>query len=111
MASLPKWLSAEELSRFLGAFDRGTPTGRRDYAIARCFVDLGLRTTEIARLCLEDVAWHEGTVRIRSKARRIDFLPCRSRLAARLWIICATADRTRPIAVSLSVIGRRLAGP
>lgn len=75
MASLPKWLSAEELSRLLGAFDRGTPTGRRDYAIARCFVDLGLRTTEIARLCLEDVAWHEGTVRIRSKGRRIDFLP------------------------------------
>lgn len=75
MASLPKWLSSDELSRLLGAFDRGTATGQRDYAIARCFVDLGLRTTEIARLCLEDVAWREGTVRIRSKARRIDFLP------------------------------------
>ncbi|MEJ0008836.1 MAG: site-specific integrase [Steroidobacteraceae bacterium] len=75
MASLPKSLSDEELARLLGAFDRGTATGRRDYAIARCFADLGLRTTEIARLRLEDVAWHEGTVRIRSKGRRVDLLP------------------------------------
>ena len=75
MASLPKWLSAEELTRLLGAFDRSTATGRRDYAIARCFIDLGLRTTEIARLQLDDVAWHEGTVRIRGKGRRVDLLP------------------------------------
>jgi site-specific recombinase XerD len=75
MASLPKWLSAEEVKRLLSAFDRDTATGRRDYAITRCFVDLGLRTTEIARLQLEDLAWHEGTVRIRGKSRRVDFLP------------------------------------
>ena len=75
MASLPKWLSEEELKRLLSAFDRSTATGRRDYAIARCFVDLGLRTTEIARLQLDDVAWHEGTVRIRGKGRRVDLLP------------------------------------
>lgn len=75
LARLPKWLSAEELARLLGAFDRSTATGRRDYAIARCFVDLGLRTTEIARLQLDDAAWHEGTLRIRGKGRRVDLLP------------------------------------
>ena len=75
MASLPKWLSADELIQLLDAFDRSTATGRRDYAIARCFVDLGLRTTEIARLRLDDVAWHEGVVRIQSKGRRVDLLP------------------------------------
>ncbi len=75
MATLPKWLSVDEVKRLLDAFDRGTPTGRRDYAITRCFVDMGLRTTEISRLRLEDVAWHTGTIRIRSKCRRIDLLP------------------------------------
>ena len=75
MASLPKWLSADEIEQLLGAFDRNTSTGRRDYAITRCFVDMGLRTAEIARLRLEDVAWDEGTMRIRGKGRRIDLLP------------------------------------
>jgi integrase/recombinase XerD len=75
MASLPKWLSAEEVRRLLSAFDRDTATGRRDYAITRCFVDLGLRTTEIARLQLGDLAWREGTVCIRGKSRRVDILP------------------------------------
>lgn len=75
MASLPKWLSSEELGRLLGAFDRSTATGRRDYAITRCLVDLGLRTAEVARLHLDDVAWHEGTLRIHGKGRRVDLLP------------------------------------
>jgi site-specific recombinase XerD len=75
MASLPKWLSGDQLMQLLGAFDRSTATGRRDYAIARCFVDLGLRTTEIARLRLDDLSWQEGVVRIHSKGRRVDLLP------------------------------------
>jgi len=72
---LPKGLSATELSRLLGAFDRTCATGRRDYAITRCFADLGLRTAEIARLQLDDVDWQEGTLRIRGKGRRVDLLP------------------------------------
>lgn len=35
LASLPKALTDRELKRFLAAFDRSIPTGRRDYAIAR----------------------------------------------------------------------------
>ena len=31
-------------------FDRSTPAGRRDYAMARCQVDLGLRGGEVAAL-------------------------------------------------------------
>ena len=75
MATLPKGLSAAELTRLLGAFDRTCATGRRDYAIARCFADLGLRTAEIARLQLDDVDWNEGTLRVRGKGRRVDLLP------------------------------------
>jgi integrase/recombinase XerD len=75
LATLPKGLSATEFTRLLGAFDRTCASGRRDYAITRCFADLGLRTAEIARLRLEDVDWQSGTIRIRGKGRRVDLLP------------------------------------
>lgn len=75
MASLPKWLPDKDVRHLLESFDRDTATGRRDYAITRCCVDLGLRASEIARLRLDDMRWREGTVRIRAKGRRVDILP------------------------------------
>lgn len=75
LARLPKGISADQLTRLLRAFDRSSATGRRDYAITRCFVDLGLRTTEVARLRLDDLDWREGLVRIRGKGCRVDALP------------------------------------
>lgn len=75
LARLPKGLSTQEVRRLLDAFDRNTAISRRDYAIARCYIDLGLRTTEITRLQLDDVDWKEGVVQIRSKGQRMDRLP------------------------------------
>ena len=75
LARLPRELSPEELAQLLGAFDQRTGNGLRDYAIARCYVDLGLRTAEISRLALDDIDWHHGTVRIRGKGQRTDLLP------------------------------------
>jgi integrase/recombinase XerD len=75
LAGLPKALTPAEVERFLSAFDRSCPTGRRDYAIARCLADLGLRAVEVSRLQLEDIAWGEATLAIRSKGRRVDLLP------------------------------------
>jgi len=76
LASLPAYLTSEELRRFLDAFDRQRPGGRRGYAMARCMVDLGLRAGEVAALTLEDLDWPNGTLTIRrSKSRRADVLP------------------------------------
>ncbi len=75
LRGLPKQLTREEVKQLLGAFDLDTPTGRRDYAMTRCIVDLGLRSSEVARLQLEDMDWREGTLTIRSKGQRIDLLP------------------------------------
>jgi site-specific recombinase XerD len=76
LASLPNVLSVEELEQFLNAFDCETPTGRRDYAMARCLADLGLRVGEVAQLQLSDINWREGTVRLNGgKTRREDVLP------------------------------------
>lgn len=75
LATLPPVLSSTEIEQLLSAFDHQHATGKRDYAIVRCLFDLGLRRTEVARLCLDDVDWQTGTLTIRSKGKRIDVMP------------------------------------
>ena len=83
LASLPPALTDDEVARLLSAFDRGTVAGRRDYAITRCLVDLGLRAQEVARLRLEDVDWRQGILRIvGTKSRRDDELPLTAAIGA-----------------------------
>ncbi len=75
-ATLPKALSDAQLDVFLKAFDCSDPVGLRDYAIARCLVDLGLRGDEVAHLALESVGWQSGTLTIHgNKGRRAQQLP------------------------------------
>lgn len=76
LASLPKGLTDQELKQFLAAFDRTTANGQRNYAMARCLIDLGLRVGEVTRLKLEHFDWRHGTLQIiGSKGRRADILP------------------------------------
>ena len=74
-ATLPKTLSDDEVQQLLDACDRQTSAGRRDYAIMRCHIDLGLRATEVVRLELDDINWQQGVIQIRGKGRRTDGLP------------------------------------
>jgi integrase/recombinase XerD len=75
-ASLPSFLSDTEVQLFLEAFDRTSSTGLRDYAAARCLIDLGLRAHEVAQLSLESIDWRNGTITIsKSKSRRVYKLP------------------------------------
>jgi site-specific recombinase XerD len=83
LASLPRVLTDGEVNRLLAVFDRRTASGRRDYAITRCLMDLGLRAEEVARLRLEDIDWRKGTLQlVGSKSRRDDQLPLPNSLAA-----------------------------
>lgn len=76
LASVPESLTDAEIDNFLNAFDRTSSTGRRDYAMARCLADLGLRASEVAYIQLEDLNWREGTLRIaKAKAKRTSVLP------------------------------------
>ena len=76
LAALPGYLEADELTTLMAAFDRKRPQHRRDYAIVRCMVDLGLRACEVAALRLDDIDWKNGTLAIRvGKAQRADVLP------------------------------------
>ena len=82
LASLPRVLTDEEVDAFLASFDRTRGHGRRDYAIALCLLDLGLRASEVAELALADVDWRIGTLTFAAgKSRRGGRLPLPIRVA------------------------------
>jgi site-specific recombinase XerD len=73
---LPTYLSRAQLKKLLGAFDRRTLMGKRDYAIVLCLARLGLRAGEVASLSLDDLDWRQGQLRLRTpKGRRERQLP------------------------------------
>ena len=77
----PNMLTAAQVRDVLESFDRTTIAGRRNYAIALCMTDLGMRVSEVAALCLEDVDWRHATIRLTSsKVRRARILPLPQRV-------------------------------
>ena len=75
-ASLPSFLSAQELAAVFAACPLATPTGRRDHAVVMTLSRLGLRACELASLRLDDVRWHEAVVSVRgAKSGRERVLP------------------------------------
>ena len=75
-SSLPQALNSNQLIQFLAVFDRSTAIGKRDYAMARCLTDLGLRCCEVANIQLDAIDWHNCVLRlIKNKSRREEKLP------------------------------------
>lgn len=71
-----KSLSEEDLNCLLNTIDRDGPVGKRDYAITRCLADLGIRTSEVANLTLDDIDWRNKVITVNSgKSRRQHRLP------------------------------------
>jgi integrase/recombinase XerD len=76
LAVLPEVPSAAEVEQLLRSFDQPFPSHRRAYAMMRCLVDLGLRSSEVVGLRLDDIDWRAGMVRLaKPKSRRTDVLP------------------------------------
>lgn len=75
-ASLPKTLTKNEVERLLGALTHDGPAALRTAAIVHCALDLGLRSSEIAYLGLDDIDWSAATITLRgTKGRREDVMP------------------------------------
>jgi integrase/recombinase XerD len=76
-ATLPKALSNTQVEAFLKAFDCTDAVGMRDFAIARCLLDIGLRGHEVTYLTLDSVDWRNATLIIISsnKSKRVQQLP------------------------------------
>ena len=76
LATIPEVPTDAEVKLLLRSFDQPFPSSRRGYAMLRCLVDLGLRSSEVVGLRLEDIDWQAGTVRLaKPKSRRVDILP------------------------------------
>jgi site-specific recombinase XerD len=75
LASLPKRLSPDVVRSLLGACDRRTAIGRRDFAVLTMLARLGLRSGEVAKLLLQDIDWRAGEIVISGKGARSDRLP------------------------------------
>ncbi len=107
LAALPDYLEATEITALMDAFDRKRPQHRRDYAIVRCLVDLGLRSCEVAALRLNDLDWKAGTLTIRvGKAQRADVLPLPSMTGQ---AIAEYLHMARPVTESRAVFVRHRA--
>ena len=70
LSTLPRYLSDAQLQRVLATLDLSPQCGYRDRAIMLCLATLGLRPGEVADLCLEDIDWRGGAIRLRARKNR-----------------------------------------
>ncbi len=75
MSSIPRAISADQVQQLLASIDRQTATGRRDYAILLLLARLGLRSSEVAFLELDDIDWNTGTLTVRGKSSLTNEFP------------------------------------
>ena len=69
MPSIPRAIAADQVRQLLASIDRRTAIGRRDYAILLLLARLGLRSSEVVFLELDDIDWNAGTLSVRGKSR------------------------------------------
>jgi site-specific recombinase XerD len=74
LSDVPKFLPAGAVERVLDACERGTPEGKRNYAVLLLLARLGLRACEIVALKLDDIDWDCGTISVRCKGGRCALL-------------------------------------
>src|SRR5438445_6655875 len=75
MASIPRAIGADQVRRLLASIGRHTAVGRRDYAIVLLLARLGLRSSEVAFLELDDIDWEAGRISVRGKGGHRTALP------------------------------------
>lgn len=73
--SLPRSLEPSVVTALLASCDRRRMIGRRDYAILLLLARLGLRASEVAQVCLDDINWRAGEILVHGKGGRQDILP------------------------------------
>jgi len=75
LSALPRYLPVSDIERLVASCDLTKPHGIRDRAILLLLARLGLRGGDILTMRLDDIAWDEGTLRVRGKGRREIRLP------------------------------------
>jgi integrase/recombinase XerD len=102
-SSLPKGISRADAAALLGACDRRSVLGRRDYAVIILLLRLGLRRGEVARVMLDDIDWRAGELVVHGKGAREERLPLPADVGAAL---AAYLRRGRPVSARREVFLR-----
>lgn len=107
LASLPKSLNSDEIERLLGSLKHDGPSALRTAAIVHCALDLGLRSSEVAYLGLDDIDWRAATITLRrTKGCREDVMPLPAETGR---AIADYLQFERPKTTNRAVFARRLA--
>ncbi|MEM9143350.1 MAG: site-specific tyrosine recombinase XerD [Bacteroidota bacterium] len=72
---LPDTLSTQEIDRFISAIDLSKPEGERNRAILETLYGCGLRVSELVGLCLSDLFFEEGFIKVQGKGSKERFVP------------------------------------
>lgn len=70
--TVPSTWDPTEVKRMLDAVDRGSPVGKRDYAILILVAKLGIRAGDIKALKLSDLNWDTKTITIRQEKTKVE---------------------------------------
>lgn len=106
LAWLPKALTPDQARRVLRSCTARSAISRRDAAIVRLLLRLGLRVGDLAALTLDDLDWRSGEIILRGKGRRESRLPLPLDVG---HVLAAYLRRGRPSTNSRRVFLRRLA--
>jgi site-specific recombinase XerD len=71
MPSVPRAIAADQVQQLLASVDRRTAIGRRDYAILLLLARLGLRSSEVAFLELDDIDWNASSLSVRGQRHQL----------------------------------------
>ena len=98
LAALPKAVDPATVRALLSSCDRRTTAGRRDFAVLLVLSRLGLRSGEVASLCLEDIDWRTGELVVRGKGPQVERLPLPADVgeAIAAWLRRGTAKLAPP---------------
>lgn len=75
LSSLPRYLTDSEIERVIQTCKTDTAFGKRDKAILLLLARLGLRAGDILDMCIADIEWKQGTLRVSGKGHREVRLP------------------------------------
>lgn len=103
LASVPKALEPDQIDRLLAQVAQSSAIRRRDAAIVRLQLRLGLRAGDVATLELDDLDWRAGEMVVRGKGKRESRLPLPDDVGK---AIAAYLRRRRPRALTRKVFLR-----
>jgi site-specific recombinase XerD len=75
LSSIPRAIGPDQVTRLLASIDRQTPIGCRDYAMILALARLGLRSSEVVTLELDDIDWAAGEIHVVGKNGQRNDLP------------------------------------